>query len=212
MSFDTLAPVYRLMERVAAGGKMQQCRTAFLEDVTPPQNILTLGEGHGRFLNVCRQRFPEASITCVDASAGMLAQARRALQKADLDDLPVHFVQADMLTWRPPRAAFDLVATHFFLDCFRADQLESIMPRIAAAAADGASWLVSDFQVAPHGWRRVRSRAIITLMYAFFRVFTRIPAKTLTPPDPFLKKAGFHLHRRIETEWGLMKSDWWTRP
>jgi len=42
-------------------------------------------------------------------------------------------------------------------------------------------------------------------------VMTRLPAKQLTPPDPFLERAGFTLHRRNESEWGLLHSDWWKR-
>jgi len=211
MSFDLLAPVYSLMERLTAGGKMQCCRTAYLDEITPPRRVLTLGEGHGRFLCACRRRFPEAEITCVDSSAAMLAQARRALAKQGMDDRRVHFIQDDILSWSPTRGTFDLVVTHYFLDCFRADQLAAIVPHIASAAADDASWLLADFQVAAQGWRRRRSACILALMYAFFRVFTRLPAKELTPPEPFLSRAGFSPHRHMEMEWGLMKSAWWRR-
>ena len=211
MSFDVLAPFYGLMERIAAGGKMQRCRTAFLEEIPPPKNILLLGEGHGRFLEACLRKFPEAQVTFVDASAGMIAAAKRALSAACISSNRVQFLQADILEWSPPCAAFDLIVTHFFLDCFRADQLADIVPRIAAAAQPGVSWLLADFEAAPSGWRRLRTQAILSLMYVFFRFVTRLPARELTPPGPFLLKAGFKLHRRIEAEWGLLKSEWWRK-
>ncbi len=211
MSFDSLAPVYRLMEGIAAGKKLQRCRTAFLEEIEIPRNILTLGEGHGRFLCACRRRFPEAAITCVDTSKGMIRQARQALVKEGLSDQGVTFVEADALAWLPPVAEFDLIVTHFFLDCFRADQLDVIVPRMARAGTSHATWLVADFQTAPHGWRRLRSQAILAIMYRFFRVFALLPAKELVPPDEFLLRSGFSLNRRVEMEWGLLKSEWWTR-
>ena len=155
MSFDTLAPVYLLMERLAAGERMQLCRTAFLAEIPTPQRVLTLGEGHGRFLCACRARFPEAEITCVDSSAGMLRQARRGLVKSGLDERGVRFIHDDIFSWAPPRDSFDLIVTHYFLDCFRADQLALIVPRIASTASPGASWLLADFQTAAHGWRRL---------------------------------------------------------
>ncbi|HEY2574393.1 MAG TPA: class I SAM-dependent methyltransferase, partial [Verrucomicrobiaceae bacterium] len=67
------------MERIFAGEKMQRCRTAFLDLVPIPKSVLLAGEGHGRFLAACRTKFPSAEITCVDASAAMLDQARRNL-------------------------------------------------------------------------------------------------------------------------------------
>jgi ubiquinone/menaquinone biosynthesis C-methylase UbiE len=38
----------------------------------------------------------------------------------------IQFVQADILEWTPPSREFDLVATHFVLDCFRGEQLEEL--------------------------------------------------------------------------------------
>lgn len=210
MSFDTLAPHYRWMEAVLAGGKLHHCRTRFLDDL-PARNILLLGEGHGRSLVECRRRFPNAHLTCVDASARMLDQARRNLARHNLTIDRVEFIHTDVLRWAPPAARSDLIATNFFLDCFRAEQVEQIISRLATAATPEANWLLADFQIPRAGWKRLRSRLIIGSLYTFFRVMTRLPAKTLTPPDSFLERAGFTLHRRVESEWGLLHSDWWKR-
>ncbi len=211
MSFDTLAPHYRWMEALLAGGKLHRCRTAFLADIPSARNILLLGEGHGRSLVECRRRFPNAHITCVDASVRMLNQAHRNLIRHKLTTDRVEFIHADVLHWSPPVASSDLIVTNFFLDCFRAEQLEQIVSRLATAATPGANWLLADFQMPRAGWKRLRSRLIIGSLYTFFRVMTRLPAKKLTPPDPFLERAGFTLHRRVESEWSLLHSDWWKR-
>ena len=211
MSFDTLAPFYRWMERVCAGSRLHRCRCAFLGALTLPDEarILMLGEGHGRFLVECLGKFPQSQITYVDASAVMITQAQKAVQAAGLRVDRVTFIHIDALTWKPPHAAFDLIVTHFFLDCFRPDQLERLIPTIARAARPAAHWLVADFQEAPHGWRRLRSSLILAMMYVFFRVVTRLPARRLTCPDPLLTKAGFTLHREVTFEWGLLRSAWW---
>jgi ubiquinone/menaquinone biosynthesis C-methylase UbiE len=211
MSFDTLAPHYRWMESLLAGEKLHRCRTAFLDDLPAAQNILLLGEGHGRSLVECRRRFPNAQITCVDASARMLDQARRNLTRHKLTADRVGFIHVDVLKWSPPVAGNDLIVTNFFLDCFQSEQVEQIVSRLATAATPEANWLLADFQVPRAGWKRLRSRLIIGSLYTFFRVMTRLSAKQLTPPDPFLERAGFMLHRRIESEWGLLHSDWWRR-
>lgn len=210
MSFDTLAPFYRFMERLAAGGRMQRARTQFLEGIPVPRRILTLGEGHGPFLLECRRLFPEASIMYVDSSSAMLSQARLALARNDLDDTRIEWALADVFTWEPPRGKFDLIATHFFLDCFTEAQIQALIPRLTGAAAGGASWLLADFQIAPQGgWRRARSQIILAMLYAFFRAATGLSARRLVEPDACLRAAGWRLHGRIEHDWSLLRSDWW---
>lgn len=209
MSFDVLAPHYRWMEFVLAGEKLHRCRTAFLDEIPASKTILLLGEGHGRALIECALRFPNAEIICVDASKSMLTQAQGRLNRHNLASARVKFIRADILNWLPASNSYDLIVTNFFLDCFRPEQLEQIISRLATCASPDADWLIADFQNAPAGLRRIRSRLILWSMYAFFRAVTRLPARELTPPDSFLKRAGFVLHRRIQSEWGLLRSDWW---
>jgi ubiquinone/menaquinone biosynthesis C-methylase UbiE len=211
MSFDRLAPHYRWMEFLLAGEKLQRCRTAFLDVVPAARNILLLGEGHGRCLFECTRRFTRAQITYLDASEGMLVRARRRFRQQGGGSGRVEFVQADVLNWTAHSGPYDLVATNFFLDCFRAEQLERIVSRLAGSMTSGGNWLIADFQIPPGGWKRIRSQLILWTMYAFFRAVTRLPAGRLTAPDSFLQRAGFALHGRTESEWGLLHSDWWRR-
>ena len=212
VSFDALAPHYRWMEFLLAGEKLHRCRTAFLDEIPAARNILLVGEGHGRCLVECCRRFQGARVVCVDASEQMLAQARQQLTAQTVEPTDVEFIRADVLNWSPSAKAFDLIATNFFFDCFREEQLERIICRFAAAAAPGASWLLADFQIPSAGLKRIRSRLILWAMYAFFRAMTRLPANRLTPPDSFLIREGFVLNRRVEAEWGLLHSDWWRGP
>ncbi|HEY0456627.1 MAG TPA: class I SAM-dependent methyltransferase, partial [Verrucomicrobiae bacterium] len=84
MSFDAIAPHYRWMELLLAGAKLQRCRVAFLDKARRAENILLLGEGHGRFLSELLVANPSAHITCLDASAGMLKQAEKAVPESAL--------------------------------------------------------------------------------------------------------------------------------
>ncbi len=219
MSFDILAPIYRLMERVLAGGKLHRCRCAFIARLPQPRNILILGEGPGRFVVECVRKFPDASITCVEESGKMIAEARKHLAGYQLSAHNVTFFESDAVPWleqqqqtqKDQHDEFDLIVTHFFLDCFRADQLETLVPAIASVAAKDAHWLLGDFQEASRGWRRWRSRCILAIMYTFFRAVTRLPASSLTRPDTYLQSAGFSLRERLEYDWELLKSDWWVR-
>lgn len=141
----------------------------------------------------------------------MLEVARRRLLRAALPIDRVEFVHAELPAWNPPVAHFDLVATHFFLDCFPRAQLCAVIDALQLAARPSASWIVSDFQIPPAGLRRLRARAIHWLMYSFFRLFTKLPASALVSPQPFLKQCGFVRVRRVEFEWGLLVTELWKR-
>lgn len=211
MSFNWLAPHYRWMEWVLAGNKLQQCRTAFLPQQANSTNVLILGEGNGRFLVECRRILRSARIVCLDASERMLDLARQRLHRSGLGTANVEFLTMDALTWAPPQHCFDLIVTHFFLDCFRSEQLGLLLPRLASSAGPEASWLLADFQIPQSGLARCRAVIIHRLMYWFFGVATRLPARRLTPPDPWLLAHGFQLRERRVTDWGLLRSDLWQR-
>ena len=206
MSFDTLAPFYRLMEALAAGEKLQRCRTRYLDEIPAPQRILLAGEGHGRFLPECAKRFPDARITVVDSSSRMLQ-----ISAGKVDSPLVEFVHADLLTWDHCDRRFDLIVANFFLDCFPPNELEKAVSQLGALATPAAHFLLADFEITPAGPSKWRSQFIVSLLYRFFRLVTGLQARALVPPDDDLKLAGFSLHRRTTHDWGLLKSEWWTR-
>ena len=217
--FDRLASHYRWIEAVAAGQKLQRTRTAFLEKISPPRHALILGEGNGRFLAKFSSRFPQTNVTCVDASEQMLSLAQLRLEcevgrvshQQNLSAQKIEFIHADALAWTPPESKFDLIVTHFFLDCFRADQLDSLVKKISTATTPDAAWLLADFQIPAAGPRRRRAQMILWMLYVFFRATTRLPARELTCPDPLLERAGFTLRERKIFDWDLLHSDLWRR-
>ena len=211
MSFERLAPHYTWMEAVLAGPRLQRCRVTWLDALEGCRDLLIVGVGHGHFLKRCAQRFPATRITSVDASAGMLHQAQRRVQRAGLRPDRLHFMQASLPEWTPPPESFDAVATHFFLDCFPPAELEHVVAALARSARPAARWLVSDFAIPPGGLARTRARAVHALMYTFFRHITRLPARRLTEPDPMLRRHGFELKGRRTSEWGLLRADLWAR-
>ncbi len=210
--FDLLASHYDWMENVLAGKKLIRCRRAHLTDLPVCQNVLLVGEGPGRFLVELVRRQPSARITCVDASFCMLDLARARLRRTDHAMDRVIFLQKNVLKWRPPTNAYDLIVTNFVLDCFTGAQLATLIPRLAAAAKPEALWLVADFQIPATGFlRRLRAAAIHWTMYRFFRLATQLSAAALEPPAPYLVAQGFVCRRRCESEWGLLYSEAWKK-
>jgi ubiquinone/menaquinone biosynthesis C-methylase UbiE len=211
VSFDRLAPVYRLMEMLLAGKKLQRCRIAHLPKLNSTRKALLLGEGHGRFLVPLLQANPSVRVTCLDSSAGMLEECRQSVQGAGLDSSRVQYILEDVLAWQPQEGGFDLISTHFLLDCFTAAQLEVLLPKLTALAASNACWVVSDFCAPDRGLARLRARLILWSMYRFFRVVTRLPASQLVEYTGDLQRLDFRLERRDVFEWGLLRADLWRR-
>lgn len=211
MNFDRIAPHYPWMERLFAGGLMQRCRTAFLTHAKDCRRALVVGEGPGIFLVELLRDNPGIKVVCLEHSRGMIEQARRRLVRHHLDPARVEFRQMNALDWHPPAEKFDLVVTHFFLDCFPAPQLKQVVARLAASTTPDAVWLLADFRLPERGWRRWRAYMLLTMLYAFFKISTALPARRLTPPDPFLAAAGFDLMDRRLANLGFAHADLWLR-
>lgn len=207
MNFDRLAPHYDWLEAFTAGPRLQRVRTQWLEALAGRQHILSIGEGHGRFAAACARRFPEAELTCVESSRGMLNLARRRIGDGSVK---IDWVLADILSWHTPRK-YDAIVTCFFLDCFPRDILAKVIAKLANSATDDALWLVADFAVPSRGFARYRARFVHWLMYGFFRVVVGLPARRLVAPDKLLAAQGFDLVARQDLEWGMLRSDLWSR-
>lgn len=197
------------MEWVLAGSKLQRCRTAWLSEVVGAERILLLGEGHGRFLEAVRAQFPQAEITVLDSSQGMLREARKRTAGADRQLCWAH---ANVFEWLGRNDHYDLLVTNFFLDCFTAAELAVLTEKGRRWLKPGGQWLLADFSKPENPLLRLRANLIIWLMYRFFRVATGLFAKCLECPEPHLIRSGFVLRRSRTWDWGLLSSQWWERP
>lgn len=211
MNFDRLAPAYRAMEFLLAGGVLQRMRRRWMPALADCADVLIAGDGHGRGAELVLHAAPQAQIVVVEASAGMIGVARRRLRVSGADRDRIHWVHADLRTWRAPEARFDAIVTQFFLDCFAPESLAGVVHHLGLAARREACWLLCDFRVPEHGWRRRRAQAIHALMYGFFRATVGLEARRLTAPDDALRAAGFCLEGRETASAGLLHTDLWRR-
>lgn len=206
MNFDRVAPHYRRLETLAFGAQLQKARSAFVRQISAPRRALVVGEGDGRFLEVLRRAHPELQIECLDASARMLALAR-----SRVGDAYSQFLQADIREVAFPADRYDLIVTHFFLDCFHEGALREVVEKLSAAAMPGAAWLIADFQLPPRGWWLQSARILIATMYFFFRVVAGIEARRLIDVGPLLSAHGWRLTNEIISTHGLVRSQCWTQ-
>ena len=205
MSFDRVAPFYRTLERLVFGDQLQQARIAFLGELEPPRRVLIVGEGDGRFLAEFVRRYPEAAIDCVEASARMIALARPRLG----DGHKVNFIHADARRFSFQAGYYDLIVTHFFLDCFSGAALRGVMQSLAKAGTSNAIWLLGDFRVPEERWRGLQARFLIRTMYLFFGLTSGLETRRLDDPSLLLRTAGFERVRQRLARGGMIKSELW---
>jgi ubiquinone/menaquinone biosynthesis C-methylase UbiE len=212
VSFDRVARPYAALERIAFGRALERARFAWIDEpsVRRARHVGVFGEGDGRFAaRLAASAGRGAEIECWDASAAMIRIAARRLRRTDTPAARVRFHHADIETDALPDARYDLVVTHFFLDCFEGERLARVVERIARTAAPEAHWLFTDFALPGAGAGRLRARARLAAMYAFFRATAGLRARRLDDPAPHLRRAGFAVKRCATMRGGSLNAELW---
>ncbi|HTS78949.1 MAG TPA: class I SAM-dependent methyltransferase [Bryobacteraceae bacterium] len=203
MNCDPIARWYRWLEYIGFGRALERRRIAFLSDIADARRVLLLGDGDGRFLEKLIPLIfarPGAAIDYVDISPRMLDLARRRAGTR------VNCHLADALSMPLPAAEFDLIVTHFFLDCFDDHDAARLVERVASSAAPHARWLISEFRES--GWL---ARRLIAALYLFFRYTTGLKTTRLIDHHPLLTRAGFALEKFESARAGMLVSELWRR-
>ena len=207
MSFDFVAPHYRWLEAIAFGNALQRARTCWINTIARPKRTLIVGEGDGRFLCELVRAYPKIDVDCIDASQAMLQLARARLRRMHPESFShVHFVRENILKWAP-RKSYDLLVTHFFLDCFPDRELQAIIAKLASAAEPGAVWLIADFTIPRKRFAQAHARVCLRMMYTFFRATAGIAANGLVDPVPCLAARGFIQTAEKLSQARMLRSD-----
>lgn len=210
-NFDRLAPLYRWMEWFSFGPWLGVARRAFLAEVREARSALVLGDGDGRYTARLLRTVPGVRVMAVDSSAAMLdALLRRAGTEAGR----VMAQQADARIWAGTvegarGAPFDLIATHFFLDCLSTAEVVALAGRLRDFAAPGAVWVVSEFAVPPGWFGRWVARPLVAMLYAAFGVLTGLEVRRLPDHVSALGASGFVRTRTERFLGGLLVSEMW---
>jgi len=192
---DCIARCYRWLEYAGFGRALEHRREALLADVANARRALVLGDGDGRALAALLAAAPNVQIDYVDVSARMLQLAR---QRAG--SVRVAYHQGDALSTPLPSEEYDLIVTHFFLDCFEEEDQARLIACVARAATPQAKWLVSEFR---------KPGLLVRALYLFFRVTTGLKTRRLVDHHPLFQRFGFRL-ARSESAWhGRLASELW---
>lgn len=185
--FDRVAAFYDPLARLVFGRSLQRAQQLALAGLPPgAPHVLVIGGGTGWVLRELFRQRPAATVVYVEASAAMLRRARRTMQQhcpARLAQVEFRLGTEELLA---PPEQFAAIGTFFFLDLFPPARLRRVLEQLAAVRQPGAPWLLADF-AAP---RTVWQRALLAIMYRFFRLTTGITGTTLPPIAEELGRLG----------------------
>jgi len=212
MNCDLIAPHYQALEYASFGRTLERRRFAFLATAKTSRNAIVCGGGDGRFLARLLLANSTVRVDFVDSSQKMVELAERRIAGLGRSFRSrVRFYVADLANFDPSHGDYDLVVTHFFLDCFTDAELFKLAARLASWTTPNAQWIVSEFQQAPGRFAGLWSGLVIRALYAAFRLSTGLRVTRLPHYENALTAAGFRLQRKEPALAGLLRSALWKR-
>ena len=193
------------MEYLSFGPLLQRCRLQFLPEMSGARGALVLGDGDGRFTAALLRAVPCLRVHAVDASAGMLAALwQRARDAGAAGRLEMTCADA---TEALPEGCFDLVCTHFFLDCLSQKEIELLVAEVRRRLPHGV-WVISEFAV-PEGALRTPAVWLVGALYLAFRILTGLKTRELPAYAEAMHANGFTLLRCRERLGGILRAELW---
>lgn len=196
--YRLVGPSYDALTRLASGRAIHHCRLWALEAITAKSRVLFCGAGHGT--DVVAARACGARVTVVELSSAMVAQLRRHLTAAGLQEGPeLTVVEGDAFHWT--ESGYDVVVANFFLNVFPPDGEDAMRRHLCERLADDGTLVVGDFAFPRGGGVLGAMLGVVQRLHwltalVFFRFVTGNAIKRLRDHEPRLVDDGWVLRRR----------------
>jgi SAM-dependent methyltransferase len=204
--FDGLAGIYRWMEWLTFGPWLWRCRCAHLGELQSRRSALLLGDGDGRFTARLLNENHSVVVDAIDASPAMLAALMR---RAGSNGNRVRTRAADLRAWQPEREDYDLIVTHFLLDCLTTEEIAELAAKLWPHLGPDCVWVVSEFSVPPGWFGRIFAFPLVSALYRAFRLLTGLTISNLPNHRAALGSAGFAVVSQRTWLRGLLSSELW---
>jgi len=213
-NFDRIARVYRWLEYASLGPVLEHLRLHHLGSLnhlrSRPANALILGDGDGRFSGHLLNAYPTLNADAVDLSRTMLSLLGTRTAGAG-ERIRLHHQDAlEFAATISPGTRYDLIVTHFFLDCLTQPQVQQLVASVSPATQPRALWLVSEFRI-PEGILRWPARLYVRALYFAFRLLTGLRTTHLPDYGAALHRAGWHTVASHQAFLGLLTTELWQR-
>lgn len=189
-NYDSIAPVYDLLSRIIYGRAIVNIQVSLLQYVPANSRILIAGGGTGWILEkLAALHSSGLAIDYVDASAKMIALSGNRKYSHN----KVNFFQLPMENFDPVHP-YEVIITPFFFDNFQKDKIEMLFAKMDSMLVKDGIWLYADF-VYNRDKSPLWQKAMLKIMYLFFRITVRIEAAELVSMDEY-----FHIRYAKLTE------------
>ena len=209
-NFDLIARPYRWLEYLSFGPYLERCRFHYLDRLSGHRRALILGEGDGRFTARLLAANPLITVDAIDSSAAMLNLLRERVAKVDrLAQERLSTIHGDALSFRPNTPGYDLVVSHFFLDCLTDRELAALVARIQPWLTSDPTWLVSEFAIPARQPAATVARLVIATLYRSFRMLTGLKTQSLPDYASILSRSGCSINSQKSFLGGLLVTQLW---
>ena len=209
-NFDPIARPYRWLEYLSFGPCLERCRFHFLDQLATHRRALVFGDGDGRFTARLLAANPHITVDAVDSSRKMLnllTERVSRLGQPACERLKV--IHTDALAFKSEGPPYDLIVTHFFLDCLSDDDVAILLAHIQPHLAPESTWLVSEFAVPATQPAAKLSRLVIATLYRAFRAFTGLKTQRLPDYASTFRQNGFSMTSQKPVLGGLLVTQVW---
>ena len=146
--YSRVARAYEVWARLAESkARRQVVKLASLKD---GEAVLEVAAGTGKQLSNLAQRNPHGRTVGVDLADGMLAAARRRLQRAQLGRVEVQ--KADALALPFDDSGFDLVVNCYMLDLLPRDDIPKALSEFRRVLRPGGRLVLANMTKAERPW------------------------------------------------------------
>ena len=188
--FDRIAFFYDAMTCVASFNQINKSQLAFIEKLSTQSTGLVIGGGTGYFLQQLLKTNRTIHVTYVDASAKMIAYARKRVLK----HLPAELHRVAFVC-KPVEeldlGAYDVIVCNYFLDLFEDAQVATLITSFSKQMSENALLYVTDFSIPSNGMLRTGTHVGLRMLYWLFGKAVYLPTRQLPTIDPLIKQYGF---------------------
>jgi ubiquinone/menaquinone biosynthesis C-methylase UbiE len=189
-NYDAVAWFYEQSSRLYSTNQIRKSKAAQIQYIRPGDRVLYLGVGAGEDALMAAAR--GARVTCIDLSRKMLDRLDRRLRQRGL--------AAELLCQDARQhervGEYDVVATNYFLNCFRAESMKSMLRLAASFCRPGGCFMIADVALPQGTWiERAFNVAYLKSAMALFWSLGLVPWHANYDYARELPEAGIQLRR-----------------
>lgn len=180
VNYNTVAWFYDALSSLVFGSSIKKAQIDLLPLIPANSKLLIVGGGTGWILEEITKLHPSGlKITYVDSSSKMIERSKQR----NYADNKVQFMEASIEQYLLPDTGhlYDVIITPFIADCFSQEAWQQVFTKLDASLQPNGLWFYTDFQLNDKSplWQKL----LLKLLYLFFRITCRIPAKQLPDVD-----------------------------